>query len=112
MSLLEIASSPEDARDRVLKFYRVYHSCRYVHDDFVMRLRRQLTKTEIAGLETRFGMLAKDGRLQASGPLEGEEEHLDLPRLHFKSKRRDFGVLRQLIDAINELDDPPGTGGS
>jgi hypothetical protein len=77
-----------------------------------MRLRRQLTETEIAGLETRFGMLAKDGRLQASGPLEGEEEHLDLPRLHFKSKRRDFGVLRQLIDAINELDDPPGTGGS
>jgi uncharacterized protein (TIGR00730 family) len=112
MSLLEVASSPEDARDRVLKFYRVYHSCRYVHDNFVMRLRRQLTETEIAGLETRFGMLAKDGRLQASGPLEGEEEHLDLPRLHFKSKRRDFGVLRQLIDAINELDDPPGTGGS
>ena len=63
-------------------------------------------------LETRFGMLAKDGRLQTSGPLEGEEEHLDLPRLHFKSKRRDFGVLRQLIDAINDLDDPPGTSDS
>ncbi|MDC0429087.1 LOG family protein [Phycisphaerales bacterium] len=112
MSLLEIATSPEDARDRVLKFYRVYHSCRYVRDDFVIRLRRKLTEDERAGLEDRFGMLAKDGHLKTSGPLQGEEEHLDLPRLHFKSKRRDFGVLRQLIDAINDLDDPPGIADS
>ncbi len=106
-SLLEIASDPADARDRVLRFYRVYHSCRYVRDEFVIRLKRRLTEAERADLERRFGVLAKDGVLRSSGPLDGEEEHLDLPRLHFTSKRRDFGILRQLIDAINDLDPTP-----
>jgi len=107
MSLLEVASDPADARDRVLRFYRVYHSCRYVRDEFVIRLKRRITEPERAGLEERFGMLAKDGALRTGGPLDGEEEHLDLPRLHFASKRRDFGVLRQLIDAVNDLDPKP-----
>ncbi|MAB72537.1 MAG: hypothetical protein CMJ54_08530 [Planctomycetaceae bacterium] len=107
MSLLEIASDPADARDRVLRFYRVYHSCRYVRDEFVIRLKRRITEAERADLEKRFGMLAKDGVLRTGGPLDGEEEHLDLPRLHFASKRRDFGILRQLIDAVNDLDPTP-----
>lgn len=110
MSLLEIASDPADARDRVLRFYRVYHSCRYVRDEFVIRLKRRITEPERADLEARFGMLAKDGVMRTGGPLDGEEEHLDLPRLHFASKRRDFGVLRQLIDAVNDLDPKPAAG--
>ena len=105
--LQEIAADPADARDRVLRFYRIYHSCRYVRDEFVIRLKRRITESERIDLEGRFGMLAKDGVLRTGGPLDGEEEHPDLPRLHFASKRRDFGILRQLIDAINDLDPNP-----
>lgn len=106
LSLLEIASSPEDARDRTLRFYRNYHSSRYVRDRFVIRLKRPLTEEERAGLESQFGRLAKDGRLEIGDALSGEKHFLDLPRIHYRSQRRDFGVVRQLIDAINALPGP------
>ena len=103
LSLFRITSSPEEARDIVLKAYRVYHSCRYVRDDFVIRLKRQISEEQCRELQDRFGQVAKDGKFHLSGPLEGEEDHLDLPRLYFHHIRRDFGLLRQLIDGINEL---------
>ncbi|MCH2161322.1 MAG: LOG family protein [Phycisphaerales bacterium] len=107
LSLFKITSSPEEARDIVLKAYRVYHSCRYVRDHFVIRLKRPITQEQCRELQSQFGVVAKDGKFHLSGPLETEEDHLDLPRLHFLHVRRDFGVLRQLIDAINELPENP-----
>lgn len=106
LSLVEIASSPEDARDRTVRFYRNYHSSRYVGDKFVIRLKRPLTEEERETLESRFNQLSKDGRLECGKALPGEKFFLDLPRIHFRSRRRDFGVLRQLIDAINALPGP------
>ena len=109
LSLLQIAESPEDARDRAVRFYRNYHSSRYVGDRFVIRLKRSLTESERDELESRFGRLAKDGRLETGGALSGEKFFLDLPRIYYRSTRRDFGVLRQLIDAINDLPGPDST---
>ena len=103
LSLFQIASSPEEARDIVLNSYRVYHSSRYVHDHLVIRLKRPITEEQCRELESKFSRVAKDGKLHLSGPLDLEEDHLDLPRLHFEHVRRDFGSLRQLIDAINDL---------
>jgi len=37
------------------------------------------------------------------GPLEGEEEHPHLPRLVFHHTKRAYGLVRRLIDRINEL---------
>ena len=87
----------------VLNAYRVYHSSRYVRDRFVIRLNRPITEAQRADLESRFGGIAHDGKLELSGPLEGEVENLDLPRIHFEHVRRDFGVLRRFIDALNDL---------
>jgi len=42
LNLLYIASSPADAADHVQRFYRNYHSSRYVRDDFVIRLRQRV----------------------------------------------------------------------
>ena len=105
----DAAPGPEDARDRAVRFYRNYHSSRYVGDRFVIRLKRSLTESERDELESRFGRLAKDGRLETGGALSGEKFFLDLPRIYYRSKRRDFGVLRQLIDAINDLPGPDST---
>jgi uncharacterized protein (TIGR00730 family) len=107
LSLFKIASSAEEARDMVLHAYRIYHSSRYVRDRFVIRLNRPITDAQRADLESRFGRIAKDGRLLTSGPLDGEVENLELPRLHFEHVRRDFGVLRQFIDALNDLPESP-----
>jgi uncharacterized protein (TIGR00730 family) len=102
LSLVSFAKTPEEARDIVLHGYRVYHSSRKVRDQFVIRLKQPLDETQRLDLEDRFSGLAKDRKIHLSGPLEGEEEHLDLMRLHFTFVRRDFGVLRQLIDAVND----------
>lgn len=106
LSLIEVASDPEDARDRVLRFYRNYHSSRYVGDRFVIRLKRSPTPEELASLEEEFGTLTKDGRFETSEILPGERQEPDLPRLHFRSRRRDFGSLRRLIDRLNDLPMP------
>ena len=40
LGLYHIASSVDDAVEHVLRFYRIYHSSRYVGDDLVLRLQR------------------------------------------------------------------------
>lgn len=113
LSLVEIASDPADARDRVLRFYRNYQSSRYVGDQFVIRLRRAPDAQTVAELEETFGALTTDGRFIVSEALAGETIDLHLPRLHYRSRRRDFAGVRRLIDRLNDIEvldtDPTGT---
>jgi hypothetical protein len=54
-------------------------------------------------LNDEFATLVKSGRIERCGPLEGEEDHLDLPRIAFESTRRDLAIVRKLIDRINSF---------
>jgi uncharacterized protein (TIGR00730 family) len=101
--LYYFASSPEDAKQHIFKFYRRYHSSRYVKDLLVLRLLTPLTQRQLDDLNKRFARLVQSGEMVLSGPLPGEEHHLELPRLVFHHTRRDFGIVRALIDAINEF---------
>ena len=85
-------------------FYRNYHSQRYVHGEFVIRMQRPLTADQVEALNNEFAKLVEEGRIRACSALEDEQEHLDLPRLRFIYTRRDYGTLRLLIDRINEFD--------
>lgn len=96
-----VAKNPAEAVDHILKFYRVYHSSRYVRDELVIRLRGAISAADLATLEQEFGVLIKSGGLRISGPLEGEEDNLGLPRLVFKHTRSKYGLLRAMIDRIN-----------
>lgn len=98
------AKSPHDAVKHVLDFYRNYHSSRYVGDELVIRVRRRLEPEQIELLNQEFGRLVKDGKIRQGGPHEHEDEYLDLPRITFTHTRRDFGLVRKLIDRINQLD--------
>ena len=42
------------------------------------------------------------GTMVQRGPLEQENDNLHLPRLVFTHTRREFGLVRKLIDDINE----------
>lgn len=106
-SLMYLAKDPHDAAQHLLRFYRVYHSSRYVRDDLVIRMHHAISKDAVAKLEHDFSSIIRSGGMRLSGPLEGEEDALDKPRLVFRHNRSRYGVLRRLIDAINEL--PPGT---
>ncbi len=100
-SLFHVASSPQDAVNHIMEFYKVYHSSRYVRTDYVIRTNAELTKESISKLNDSFSDIIRDGKIQQSGPLPSEKDHLDLPRIIVPHTRRSFGRLRQLIDMVN-----------
>lgn len=108
-SLYYIAKDAADAARHVTRFFRNYHSSRYVKDDFVIRLKGVVRDDDLRTLERDFASLIKEGGMRMSGPLEGEDDALDLPRLVFRHNRNKFAVLRMLIDRLNDLETlPPG----
>ena len=94
-----------EALDHIDRFYRVYHSLRFVRRRLVLRLRSRPSDELIERLNTDFADIVVNGRIEASGMLPdeaNEPEIADLPRLLLPFNRRDYGRLRQLIDAVND----------
>jgi hypothetical protein len=106
-AFFERASSVDDAVEKIDRFYRRYHSIRYVHGQLVIRLTSQLTPDDIGKLIDQFhDILLPGGSITASGALEAEMDDADLihlPRLVIDFNRRHFGRLRNLIDMINDF---------
>lgn len=96
------ASSPEDAKKHILHFYKRYHSSRYVKELLVIRMKSPLTLQQVEELNAEFGSLLAAGKMELSSALpEEEEDHPELPRLIFAHNRKNYGLLRALIDKIN-----------
>lgn len=101
--LYYFASSPEDAQQHIQQFYKRYHSSRYVKDILVLRLLSPLTEEQIEILNEKFPQLIRTGKITTSSALPPETDHLELPRLIFHHTRKDFGLLRVMIDTINSF---------
>ena len=102
--LYKVTDSNEEAVEEILRFYRVYHSMRYVNDTLAMRLTGPLSPERLDRLNTEFSDIVVSGRIEQVAALpeeSGEPELAHLPRLTFHFNRRNLGRLRQLIDAIN-----------
>lgn len=105
LSLYKLTDRVEEAVGEILRFYRVYHSMRYVRNKLVLRLQTAPSTELLAEIHERFGDIAHDGKFAVSGPLaeEQDEEALaHLPRLVMRFNRRNLGRLRQLIDCLNQ----------
>jgi len=112
-ALYTIVDSAEAAVEAITGFYRVYHSLRFVDRMLVMRLKRRLSKQEVATLDTEFADLLEEGAFEqrAAFPEETDEPELaDLPRLTCRYHRRSAARLRQLIDRINGFGAPEKRG--
>ncbi|HMK55464.1 MAG TPA: TIGR00730 family Rossman fold protein [Dissulfurispiraceae bacterium] len=87
------------------RFYRRYHSLRYVGNQLVLRLTSALEQVHVDDLRERFhDILTPGGRIILSGALPDESDEpglATLPRLVVDFIRKDYGRLRQLIDAVN-----------
>ncbi|MCS6896542.1 MAG: TIGR00730 family Rossman fold protein [Nitrospira sp.] len=106
LSLFTIMDSAEAAVDHILRFYRRYHSVRFVGRQLSMRLNSPLSTPQLELIQEQFGDLLADGRFELSGPLPEELDEpalKELPRLVFTFNRRSAGRLRQLIDHLNSL---------
>jgi uncharacterized protein (TIGR00730 family) len=102
--LYYIAKDAEDAADHVCKFYRNYHSSRYVGDNLVIRLRHRLDDAQVEALGEEFAGLIASGGVTQRGPFEVETDHLDLPRVVFHHTRHQYAIVKQFIERLNELD--------
>jgi uncharacterized protein (TIGR00730 family) len=103
-SLYVITSDVDEAAAELLDFYRNYHSCRWVGDLLVVRLRVAPTRAQLADLNERFADIVAHGSIRPTKPLGPErssDDHLELERVALRFDRIHYGRLRQLIDALN-----------
>src|ERR1700722_9838542 len=106
VSLYQITDSVEGAVNIIKRFYRNFHSTRFVRDQLVIRLKNAPPAATLARLSTDFASIIVEGKIEAIKPTAEEvedEDHLDLARIAFVFNRRDYGRLRQLVDALNGL---------
>src|SRR5262249_44575398 len=100
LALYHVTDSFEDAVQHIQKFYRRYHSSRYVHDTLVIRMNTALSASAIELLNREFADIMS-GPITESIALPEEENENEtvrkLPRLLCPFNRRSFGRLRELI---------------
>ncbi|CAN5472034.1 TIGR00730 family Rossman fold protein [soil metagenome] len=112
-SLFKITDDIDEAVDEILQFYRVFHSYRFVGERMVVRLTRKLTAGAVERLNAEFEDILKKGVFRQGPALKAEAnepEIADLPRLICTPFRRNYGRLRQFIDAINASESEPEDG--
>jgi uncharacterized protein (TIGR00730 family) len=94
------------AVEEIMKFYRVYHSQRFVGGRLILRLRAMPDDTALKQLSEDFADILTQGTIE---PLSCSAEELrdddvpELPRIGLWFDRMSYGRLRQLIDRLNEL---------
>ena len=105
LSLYLVTDNVARAVEEVARFYRVYHSSRYVNDLLVIRTLLPLSKSLLANLNRDFASIVQSGAIEACAAFPVEQDDpttLHLPRIAFRFDRRGYGRLRQLINRINE----------
>ncbi len=104
-ALFKITDSVQGAVDETLRFYRVYHSMRYVDNTLVLRVIQPLSNDDLEQLNETFADIVVEGKIEQlpALPEEANEPELaNLPRIKLRFNRRNLGRLRMLIDAIND----------
>ena len=107
LALFERVDSIETAVAKINRFYSRYHSMRYVNGQLVFRITSPLSEGNIRLLKEHFDdILLPQGDIVQSGALPEELDDADvitMTRLVIDFNRKDFGRLRNLIDAVNDF---------
>ena len=106
LNLYQITDNTDQAVRIITRFYRNFHSSRFVRDLFVIRLKHAPTESALEALNEDFADIINGTKIKTFKPTPEEiadEDHVDLPRLGFGFNKRDYGRLRQLIDVLNTL---------
>ncbi|MEO6847151.1 MAG: TIGR00730 family Rossman fold protein [Chthoniobacterales bacterium] len=107
LNLFIITHDIDVATAEIQKFYSNFHSYRWVHERMVIRIQRRISDKALADINRRFAHLLIEGEIiQTSALVEEKDtpELQDMPRIVLIPGKRDFGMLRLLIDAINAAD--------
>jgi uncharacterized protein (TIGR00730 family) len=105
VALFRVTDSVDEAVAEITRFYRNYHSSRYVGDRLVLRVREAPSEGDLAALSREFADVLARGAIEASGALPEEQgDAPGLARLLLHFDRKSTGRLRRLIDRVNEVE--------
>jgi hypothetical protein len=104
LHLYQITDDPAQAVKWITRFYRNYHSSRFVRDLLVIRLQRLPSASAIAALNEDFADILSGEPIRPIDPTPEEREDDDavaLARIALQFNRRNYGRLRQMIEVLN-----------
>lgn len=104
--LYQITDDTDQAVKWITRFYRNFHSTRFVKDVLVIRLKNPPTPSALEALNEDFADIITGEKihgLEATPEERDDDDWVGLPRIAFGFDRRNYGRLRQLIDALNGL---------
>ncbi|HXR03761.1 MAG TPA: LOG family protein [Verrucomicrobiae bacterium] len=106
LNLYHITDDTDRAVKIITRFYRNFQSSRFVKDLLVIRLKTAPPASAIPRLNKNFADIINGTPIKVIKPTAEEVEdndNLDKARVAFGFNRRDYGRLRQLVDALNEV---------
>jgi len=106
LNLYRITDDTAQAVKWITRFYRNYHSMRFVKDLLVVRLNHAPPLSAVDGLNEDFADIVTTGKIRVIEPTAEEVEDQDAlqqPRIAFEFNRRDYGRLREMIDVLNNF---------
>ena len=106
LHLYHITDDPDQAVSIVTRFYRNFHSTRFVKDLFIIRLKHAPSASAIESMNKDFAdiIIGEKIKVIEATPEEREDgDEVKLARIAFEFDRRHYGRLRQLIDVLNGL---------
>jgi hypothetical protein len=106
LNLYRITEDPAQAVRWIRRFYRNFHSSRYVKDLLVLRLLRSPSFAAIEAMNEDFADLITGEPIHsipATPEERDDEDEVERPRIALGFNRRDYGRLRELIDALNRF---------
>jgi uncharacterized protein (TIGR00730 family) len=104
LCLYQYTDSPDQAVKWITRFYRNFHSTRWVKDSLVIRLKHVPSQSAIDGLNEDFADIITGDPIHLTGPTHEEmddKDCLDFARIAFGFDRKQYGRLRQLVDTLN-----------
>jgi len=104
LNLFFHTNDPAAAHEEIARFYRNYHSQRYVDGKLVIRMKQAPDAAQVAELNDEFADIVVSGSIEEVDITEHEardNDHPELARIIFHFNRRDIGRLRQLVNRMN-----------
>jgi hypothetical protein len=106
LNLYQITDDIDQAVKIITRFYRNFHSSRFVKELFVIRLRHAPSDSALDAMNEDFADINTGPpikRIEPTSPEREDNDHVELPRIAFNFNRRDYGRLRQLIDVLKSV---------
>ncbi len=105
LDLVFLTDDIDAAVNEICRFYKAYHSSRYVGNRLIMRLTRELSDDELSTMNSEFGDIIETGSIERTEVTQSEiddKDELDKHRIAMKFNRAGHARLRQMVDYIND----------